>query len=138
MTLAEYYPPELRMGKKCLYNHGKQVKKYGGFRDFCQLDFYTLLEAQSRRCAMCRVSFSREIPVTLDLVKPLGRGGDFTRDNAWILCQECHHEKDARPKRRDRKNWRDYPWYQTCNARKQLQETLDLFSKKREDAHECN
>lgn len=52
------------------------------------------VEAQGFKCALTGRDLKPET-ASLDHIRPLGRGGENTLENAWVLHREVNQAKDA-------------------------------------------
>ena len=58
-----------------------------------------LLEVQDHRCGKCEREFTKELPITLDHIKPLRLGGNLTIGNVQLLCRSCNSSKGTKDTR---------------------------------------
>lgn len=56
-------------------------------------DIREILNSQRRKCAVCRISITKNYHV--DHVIPLALGGSNNRDNLQLLCPSCNLSKNA-------------------------------------------
>lgn len=70
--------------------------KRGGQGSFTYQDVDRLFNQQLGCCAGCARSFSDELPVTIDHVVPLSRGGSNLPDNIQLMCMSCNDSKGSR------------------------------------------
>jgi len=52
-----------------------------------------LVKQQANRCNICNRMFSRNLPASLDHIRPLARGGEHAWHNVQALCRPCNFEK---------------------------------------------
>ena len=55
-----------------------------------------MLLRRAKQCHYCEKKFTRELPVTIDHILPLIKGGTHTRGNLCAACSPCNSAKNAK------------------------------------------
>jgi HNH endonuclease len=57
------------------------------------LEWEYILSRQENKCAICNITFSRDVPPERDCIVPLSKGGSLTIGNTQALCDHCNSVK---------------------------------------------
>lgn len=78
--------------KRLFTQHGQLAKRAGVANEFFIPDWENLLE-EFGCCAYCH---ARDVPLQIEHLTPLRRGGRHHRDNIVPACRSCNKRKDSR------------------------------------------
>lgn len=78
----------------CRYNSTRRCANSSQGNDLRADEIDLLLKHQKGRCARCQKMFSDKLPVTVDHIIPLSKGGNLTLSNVQLLCRSCNSIKN--------------------------------------------
>ena len=82
---------------KARYKHRRRsIEADNGIYLVSQRDIERMLTRHNDACAYCHVTFSEAVPVTLDHIVPVMRGGTFSVGNLAPACTSCNSSKGSR------------------------------------------
>jgi 5-methylcytosine-specific restriction endonuclease McrA len=101
--VIEYRLLQARVGQA-----NRKAEKYGCTGRLTVQDWLNVYASFKSTCSICG---SRDYP-GLDHIIRMADGGANSKENLWLLCRSCHHEKcrweNAGPARRLRLPWQAY------------------------------
>ncbi len=97
--LVGYLEYKLKHGHCPIHEHDNAETRYdrdGGSSTARQRIKEKLIERDGARCAACG---AKDVPLTLDHIRPIALGGKNELANAQLLCVPCHVKKTKRDSR---------------------------------------
>lgn len=78
---------------KARYAHQRRVRFAGSINNLTAQDWNDILDSQYNKCAICGRLFNEKLQPQRDHIRPVSKGGVFTRANVQALCINCNSLK---------------------------------------------
>lgn len=78
---------------KARYAHQRRVRANNLINDLTAKDWDDILKNQQNKCNICDRAFDINLQPQRDHIKPVSKGGAFTKHNVQALCVNCNSSK---------------------------------------------
>lgn len=90
---VRYKKGSIGKAAKARYAHQRRVRVNNSINDLTANDWDDILKNQQNKCNICNREFNANLQPQRDHIKPVSKGGAFTKSNIQALCINCNSSK---------------------------------------------